>query len=128
MLLFQMSGAALNTLQLFTNPGGIGTGSSGYLAAITSQNGCSSITLSSNAASCTASIGGTANILQNILVFGDWFGGMVILIISYGWVLINPFGFLAAFGVPAVVVAVFSGGLDALWLFMLLWLRTGRPL
>ena len=128
MLLFQLSGAALNSLALFTNPGGIGAGATGYLGQVNSQNNCQTYTVGQTAASCTPSIGNTASILQNILIFGDWFGGMVALALSFGWALINPFGFFGAFGVPGVIILVFSGGLDASWLLLMLWLRTGRPL
>jgi hypothetical protein len=128
MLLFQVSGAALNTLHLFTNPGGIGSGAAGYLSNVAQQNSCQSYTIGANAGSCTPSIGGTASILQNILIFGDWFGGLVILTITFGWSLINPWGFLGMFGVPGVIILVMSAAQNVGWLFLGLWIRTGRTL
>lgn len=128
LLLFQLGGAALNSLNLFTNPGGVGTGSSAYISSITSSIGCSTVTLSTIAQTCKNDVGGgLASVLPNVLIFGNWVQALQ-TIGTFAWALVNPFGFLAAFGLPAVIIAVFSGGLDALWLFLIVWVMSGRPL
>ena len=126
MLLFNVSTGAVNTLNLFSYSAT--PNSSFNVGPIQSQAQCQTFTVGASSSGCTPSIGNTATLLQNILVFGDWFGGLVSVIIAFGQGLVVPGYFLLQFGVPAVWVAIFSSGIYACWFFLLIWLRTGRPL
>jgi hypothetical protein len=125
-LLFNVSTAAVNTLHLFSYSAI--PNASFNVGPVQTQGECQTFTVGQDSSQCNPSIGNTASVIPSLLVFGDWFGGMVSVIIAFAQGLVVPGYFLFQFGVPAVWVAIFSAGIYACWFFLLIWLRTGRPL
>lgn len=147
MLLFNVSSATVNSLQVFgyclrpnpsftggatlplggpcSTPTDLSTQSSQSLA----QSGCGNITVNpqTNAATCNPNIGNTATGFPNILIFGDWFGAMLSFIETFSIGLVYPGWILQQLGL-GTFAGIFSAAMDTSWFLFLLWMRSGRPI
>ena len=91
------------------------------------QSYCSNVVIGANSATCKPQAPSSANILTSLMVFGDWFGGIIAITYAFFIGVAVPGAFLFTFGMPWVWATVFTAGMYALWFFLILWLRTGRP-
>jgi hypothetical protein len=129
MLIFNASISATNALGLFSYA--VQPNSSYGVGQIQTQISCQTYTLSSTSSQCTPSIGNTATIIPNILIFGDWWG-VLLMLYNFATGLVIPGWFLVQFFGVNVAIVAFIGILTvanyASWFFMIIWVRSGRPL
>lgn len=127
MLLFNGSSGAVNAMLPDAFGYQVQPSSTFGQSLVQSNISCQTYSINTNNVNCVPSIGNTASAFPNVVIFGDWWG---VLLALYQFIegAAIPGWFLFQFGVPAALVGVFSLGIYALYLFMFLWIRSGRPL
>ena len=129
MLIFNASISATNALGLFSYA--VKPNANYGVGEIGTQISCQTFTLSTTGSQCTPSIGNTATIVPNILIFGDWWGVLIMLynfatgLVIPGWFMIQFFGIT---GPIVAFIAILTLANYASWFFLVIWVRSGRPL
>jgi hypothetical protein len=125
MIILQLSFAAVNSLNIFSYSIPVNTTQLG-LTALNSAIQCTTYTVGTAQAQCNPSVGNEVSAEPNILVFGDWFRGLTIIYQFFTAILL-PGLFLTTLGLPPIFAAVFTAGFYIAWLWLIIWIITGRP-
>jgi hypothetical protein len=126
MLTYSVASGAVNTLQLFNYSSNVSVQNAQFSSTVSNQITCQTVTVGQTVANCSPNVGNLAQSSSSVLVFGNWWGAITILYQFFTGMLL-PVYILPQYGIPAVWAGLFGFVASLCWVFLIIWIMSGRP-